>query len=1274
MASSLRTLLVLLLLLGPLLAGGRSRAPDDRDGDGLTNGQELALGTDPDDPDTDDDGYGDGTDPDPLVPTPPLAPPGLWAQDGVDGVTVSWSEPPGRADEYEICAADFLFNPFNDCTIVPGGTTSWLDTGVATGQSRAYWVKARNTFESPPLESPDLDADFDDPTNPRLPVWGARIPAGVPASPRFSATGGDGQLDVDWEPTADPSVTDYRVALYTSGAVPQLPPFVEPDVEVFVPVGGATELAFPGLANGTDYYARVHAVAPGGENLPGGTHQVVVRVALSGAGAPPPPENLQPVQVSGQHFDLTWDPGLADQVEDFDRYRVRRRATPGGTAVVVAEPLDPVLRVPVRPGEEAWFSVATLDDEGLESPELGPELALAPDVPLSDRTLVVWDTTHGDGNGDGVNDSEEVARHYQARRGIPESHMLGVAATPNRRYGAGDWALFESEILAPVRARIQSLGIEQVYYVALVYGVPLYADTQQIFGDTSLDTWIEIALDAPVTVPVDAFTSAGSSAFELDGDSHLRAHLDLPPTVNDLDNPFVEETMLFDHTVKRDLGGGVLADMFLTSRVDGFDARRAKEMVEASLYAEKYLSPTPGHYHGAVVLDRGDLPLGVSLGTPGPMGDFNSDGDPDESGFWGDGDSDDLAESEIRSAYPGGGFQGFRDSDLDWAYMRLFFEDRGWTSYTEVTPAEIGEPAAAWVDPALQATSPAADGPPAPVQWAFSSYNNRSYEDVWTWAVGAVAHDRGSFTFFHPKDPVGTLPDWASDESEAARSLPSFGCNALFRGAAAYAGGASECGDCVKADVLLGLLLEGHPWADAAARAQFSGGLSHAFGDPLYRPFPPGKAPLLDSVPPPQPSLRATDETLVPGSRRLAVHWSIDPPAGEPDLVLAALEHGTTPALGTVLVPDDMGHGVHHLGGSFVIEGLLPFAATYYRVVLWDPSGNVTTSPIQLVPGPPAAEMITNGGFELDLDEDDVPDGWFLVGSPASFSGQLLRNGGFERDVDADGVPDGWPAGGVWSGDGSESASGLGAYRTAGADLHFPGAGRPLPGTAQEFELTGQVRRASAGTAELRIGVDWDAPDVLAPSSFYATLRRFGVDGAGTAYPPQVGTAWTPFRVRGRVPNGAEGIENVVLGFAPDVPGETGSENWFDDVRLAVVNPNAWGGYGSVGVVDETDRVLQAVAAATAHRYRLRARVRRSDAEGSGDPRVRVTWSYFGGPPLGSQTFVVADVGASDWVELDVLTDPAPIGSSQMVIELLGAAGSGERFWFDQVSVLDAGF
>ena len=78
----------------PGLSGGGG-APSDNDNDGLSNIQEIIIGTDPDNPDTDGDGVKDGEDPFPLNPNLPvrLTPtpsPGLTA-----GVTAIPTDPTG---------------------------------------------------------------------------------------------------------------------------------------------------------------------------------------------------------------------------------------------------------------------------------------------------------------------------------------------------------------------------------------------------------------------------------------------------------------------------------------------------------------------------------------------------------------------------------------------------------------------------------------------------------------------------------------------------------------------------------------------------------------------------------------------------------------------------------------------------------------------------------------------------------------------------------------------------------------------------------------------------------------------------------------------------------------------------------------------------------------------------------------------------------------------------------------------------------------------------
>ena len=88
-------------------------------------------------------------------------------------------------------------------------------------------------------------------------------------------------------------------------------------------------------------------------------------------------------------------------------------------------------------------------------------------------------------------------------------------------------------------------------------------------------------------------------------------------------------------------------------------------------------------------------------------------------------------------------------------------------------------------------------------------------------------------------------------------------------------------------------LLGGRTLGEALAY-EGTGSSGLVFGDPLYRPFPPGKVAVIDTVAPPQPATWVTEEITDPSERSVAIHWSIAPPTSDPDLAIASLEHGPT--------------------------------------------------------------------------------------------------------------------------------------------------------------------------------------------------------------------------------------------------------------------------------------------------------------------------------------------------------------------------------------------
>ena len=979
-------------LLGDTDGDAVSDLQEDSDEDGLTNAEELALGTSLGDADSDDDGYEDGAEivagTNPLAVDPPGYPADLWAADGDGAITLTWSHGPGHADSYEIWRGDN--NELALLTTVSGATTSYVDTTVPANQVSFYWVYGINEGGRSPTWTVHVLGV------PHLPTWAIR---GSMVEPRFTATSGDGVVTLEWNESPVSDVIGYEIYIRGStgpGKAWVGQPLSSSPLPIFVSGRSTTSYVITTIPNNESRQVRVRAVtATGGSSLTA-AHQVTARPGLSPTGAPPAPLALEAEQLSGYHFTLSWDPGTSNQVLDFSRWRIYRRSELEGSRTLVTTTQTPTVVVPVRPGEPAIFSVATVDQGGLESDELmlseDPEevAVTAPSFDLSERTLVVYNSAYDDGDGDGVNDSEEVARYYQDLRGIPSDLMLGIPVTASRAYHANDWDEFYEEIIVPIRDKIDEEGIESIYYIALMYGLPLYSDIANA-GNSSLDSWIEVATAAPPTPPAPVFK--GDTGFNL-GIRHFKAAVDEEPSANDIDNPTPEDVMLFDHTVKRrHTNETPLMDVFPASRVDGFNPQRAKELLQRSLYAERYLSPESGYYHGAAYIERGDHALFSPV-----TGDFNGDGDPDEAGFLANGDADDLTEEQIAAMYPrsGGGY------DLNYAFMRAFFEARGFAVYAEKTAKRIGEAGAEWVDSGQQSATPAVQGATIPAQWVLSTDNNFTYVDKWKWAVGSVGDDVRSYPFTHPKDPRGVIPNWIMETSQANFHSATFGGNALYRGVTAIGGSAAECGGCVQADIAQGLMLDGFPWIDAYSRAHVLNSIPYAFGDPLYRPFYPGKVAELDQTAPPTATVDVRDDSRVGGSPTAVVHWSIDPrPPTPPDLAIATLEYGTTSGLGTSIQSEGANLEVFQLGGTFRLEGLVAGQTYHYRITLRDPVGNTTATSIQTFQIGASGNLLANAGFETDADVNDLPDSWTAAGTPAYFAPRFVKFGDFETDADS---------------------------------------------------------------------------------------------------------------------------------------------------------------------------------------------------------------------------------------------------------------------------------
>ena len=99
--------------------------------------------------------------------------------------------------------------------------------------------------------------------------------------------------------------------------------------------------------------------------------------------------------------------------------------------------------------------------------------------PDGGRVLVVYNASYRtDANGDGVQDSLEVARYYQKKRGVPEKNMLKLQIDPKRRrYYAKQWDTFFQEIVLPLNKKLIVVGTTNVDYLAICMGVPLHVQS-----------------------------------------------------------------------------------------------------------------------------------------------------------------------------------------------------------------------------------------------------------------------------------------------------------------------------------------------------------------------------------------------------------------------------------------------------------------------------------------------------------------------------------------------------------------------------------------------------------------------------------------------------------------------------------------------------------------------------------------------------------------------------------------------------------------------------
>ena len=198
------------------------------------------------------------------------------------------------------------------------------------------------------------------------------------------------------------------------------------------------------------------------------------------------------------------------------------------------------------------------------------------------RVLIVYNANYSiDSDGDGVQDSLEVANYYAAVRGVASNHVLPVHTKVAESSSYTSFSELSTDILKPIQSKLNSLGPTNIDIIVLCYGLPYN-------------------LSASPTVSIDNVIS--SIAWSLDNRAQIQ-----------INNPYFETNPLFDqhkkghfsHSLYYFVDSYLKKDpIYLVTRLDGpLGVSGVLDMIDRGLYAEKYVTTKQGYFTGIGYID-----------------------------------------------------------------------------------------------------------------------------------------------------------------------------------------------------------------------------------------------------------------------------------------------------------------------------------------------------------------------------------------------------------------------------------------------------------------------------------------------------------------------------------------------------------------------------------------------------------------------------------------------------------------------------------------------
>jgi len=556
-------------------------------------------------------------------------------------------------------------------------------------------------------------------------------------------------------------------------------------------------------------------------------------------------------------------------------------------------------------------------------------------VPLSamasesaSKVLLVYNANYTiDSDRDGVQDSLEVAKYYAAARGVASSHILGVKATVSEASTYTDFSQLSTEILQPIQAKLVSLGPTNIDIIVLCYGVPYkLAGTLTISVDN-------IISNLPASLENKTQTLAWNPYYEAAPyfDANKKGH--------------------FSHSLYYFLDNGHKDPIYLVTRLDGpRGVKGVMDMIDRSLYAQKYVSTKSGYFTGNAYVD--------SEGIYGPSCPYTDKG------------------LDTCSLVTQGDWSNTDGVDVNIAFGERYVKDAGLKLKWQVRGSIIGTSGLLYSDGTSAETAPG-----ALLYSGWYAYNRYEYA-AWQWLPGAVGVDYDSSSFAYPIQSPYYLA-WA--------------VQALNHGITATCGNVAEpyVGGAHATSVLLYYLLHGYTFGEASelANPYIGAHQTMCIGDPLYAPFA-HKTALVDENKRVFTSKPFFTQTPSHGA---VVSGIINTSASEPAIARFTLGYGTKkPSSFSKWSQQVVNGGGYTRRFSIEAQDLKPNTTYYYQVqaagpppkynTALSPTGSFTTPPetpavSQSIPGTIAISSFDNG-------EDGVS--WHAP-VPEQFPGQKMR-------------------------------------------------------------------------------------------------------------------------------------------------------------------------------------------------------------------------------------------------------------------------------------------